>query len=338
MNGWAGTSERRLFAALVAIVFGAVVAMLLLAPGDDLHAALLADGGPDQVPVPERAFDAVATVPAAAEDVAPLAAVPAIRREAAGQLPVLDDPRLPRLVAALRDDGVPGNALQALTTLSRWPAGRIVELDHALGSNDPQLRHFAAGVLRNRCRDGRDVPTPRLLRVSVDALRSDLGRVARDAWCTWVGPIVPRAARFLAEHARAAQAPLEQGLCGFDPQQRFLCAYLLAQAGLDERAGRIAYVLVEHLNDNRIPGDAAMATHGLYRLGEPALPVLAASRRYLDDQGQRLADLIREDLTQPPRSPRELRTRGSRVRVSPIYHDPAIEYDIRRSLVPQFSP
>lgn len=337
MNGRGDTSERRVFAAAVAIVFGAAVAMLLAAPGDDLHAALRTDAGNAPTESAGQA-NAAMSDPAERDRQASPPAPESLQRELAEELAVLRDPRLPKLVAALRDGSTKRNALHALSTLSGWPAGRIEELDLALGSNDPQLRHFAACVLRNRCRDGRDVPTPRLLQVSVDALRSNDGRVAMDAYSTWGGPIVPRAARFLADHAHAARAPLEQGLTSFDPQQRFLCAYLLAQAGIDERAGRIAYELVEHLNDNRISGDAAMATHGLYRLGGQAVPTLRSSRRYLDHQGRRLADLIHRGLTEPPRTNRELHARSAMVRMSPIYQDPANGYDIRRSLVPQFSP
>lgn len=42
MTGWGDTSERRALAVVMAVVFGTVLTMLLLAPGDDATAALTA--------------------------------------------------------------------------------------------------------------------------------------------------------------------------------------------------------------------------------------------------------------------------------------------------------
>jgi len=79
-----------------------------------------------------------------------------------------------------------------------------------------------------------------------------------------------------------------------------------------------------------------MATHGLFRMGDKALPILIDNRRYLDEQGRKLVDLIRMDLQQPPRTKKDLYSRSAMVRVSQLYHDPAIEYDMRRSVMPRF--
>ena len=77
-----------------------------------------------------------------------------------------------------------------------------------------------------------------------------------------------------------------------------------------------------------------MATNGLYRLGERVLPILLDHRRYLDEQGRKLVDLIQLDLKQPPRTRREFYARGREYRVSRLYHDVAVEYDVRRSRLP----
>lgn len=255
--------------------------------------------------------------------------------------PLLDD-RLGALVHDLRDDGIRGNAGRAVRVLIQLPAGEIPELVAALDSNDLQLRHFAAGVLRRRCLQQRASVPDRLLQVSVEALRSGLGPVKSAAYSTWVGPLLVRSAHFLREHAEAASPMLLRELTSIDPQQRFLSAYLLAQGGLvsrtrnSERVGRVAYELLGHLGDNNISGDALMATHGLYRIGDMVLPVLLENRRYLDEQGRQLIDLIRLDLKQPPRTKKDFYQRGASFRISSIYHDPAVEYDMRRSVVPRF--
>src|SRR5690606_25647182 len=134
--------------------------------------------------------------------------------------------------------------------------------------------------------------------VSVDALHSSLGQVATDSHATPVGSLTVGSAHFLQRHAAAAQEMLAQELTSIDPQQRFLSAYLLAQAGLTTRkghpghAGRIAFELLGHLSDNKISGDALMATHGLYRLGQVALPILLDNRRFMDEQARKMIDLI----------------------------------------------
>lgn len=255
-------------------------------------------------------------------------------------MPALRDERIVGWVSDLRDDGIAGNAIAALRRLVRLPPGSIAELQQSLASPDPQLRHFAAGVLRARCQLHKDRVTEGLLRVSVEALRSDLGPVSMAAFSTRIGPLLQGTTMFLAEHAAAAHDLLVPQLASSNKQQRFLSAYLLAQSELRERtrwqANRIAHELVEHLVDNEVEGDAMMATNGLYQLGADALPVLSGSRRYLDEQGRKLVDLIRLDLEQPPRTKPDLYRRSSMVSISRIYHDPAVEYDLSRSRVPGF--
>ncbi|MCK5941221.1 MAG: hypothetical protein KAI24_04555, partial [Planctomycetes bacterium] len=318
MGGREELAERRALWTAVAVAFGLVVAMMLAAPAGDAHAALQTALPVGDAPPPQGAPEFVSVDPQARPTDGPDDVADGHARVLAPTLPVLHDPRLREWVDDLRDDDERWNATHAMRELSNYARGEIPELEHALGSHDPQLRHFAAGVLRNRVEAGLARASDRLLRVSVAALRSDLDAVERAAMATWVYPLAPRAARFLSERAQAAHEWLEQGLFGADPQQRFLCAYLLAQAGLHRHAGRIAYELVDHLNDNRIRGDAAMAAHGLYRLGGQAVPVLLASRRYLDRQGRELADLIRFDLQSPPRTKKDLYARNGRARVSPL--------------------
>jgi hypothetical protein len=129
---------------------------------------------------------------------------------------------------------------------------------------------------------------------------------------------------------------LRRGLQGGDAQQRFLCAWLLAHSGDTEHVDAICRELLPHLADNEIRGDAVMATNGLYRLGAAALPALRWWRPHVDEQARAMIDLVVSDLQQPPRNRAELARRGAARRVSPLYHDPAIEYDVQRSHVPSW--
>ena len=96
------------------------------------------------------------------------------------------------------------------------------------------------------------------------------------------------------------------------------------------------FELVAHLADNKTQGDAMMATHGLFRVGEAALPILIEQRRFLDEQGRKLVDLIRMDLDKVPRTKKDFWARSAMIRISQVYHDPAIEYDLWKSPLPGF--
>lgn len=258
-------------------------------------------------------------------------------RVAAGQTEA-SDALLERLVATavddLGDDDVRFNAIHAADDLRGLRVGE--QLERALDSSDAQQRHLAALVLRGRVEAGRSEASPRLLEVTVDALASDIcERVPGLLQMSGSSP-EPSAARFLAPRARAARSALERGLQAADAQQRFLCGYLLAQGGMREHAVQITHELLRHLNDNDITGDAMMAAHGLYCLGQVIEPVLLDNWRFVDEQGRELIQLIRLDFERPPRSRAELAARRGIADVSCLYHDAAVEYDIQRSSVPRF--
>ena len=334
-EGQAGArDERRAFTAAVAVTFGAVVCLMLLASPHEVEGALRAS-------VDDARSSVRSSAPALARvegDVPELAlrepVQPAsLRVELASPAA---DARVPGWVEDLRDDDVPNNARRAILALQRCPPGDLPELEQALGSYDLQLRHFAGFVLRCRVLDDRAEATDRLMAVTVDALRSDINQRVPGVRTTIPNDLAPLAARFLAPRAAAAQRWLEQALFGSDAQQRFLCAYLLAQGGLDQHREPIFYELFEHLNDNQIGSDALMAAHGLFRLGTAVTPLLEAHWSQLDEQGQRLARLIQQDVATPPRNEIERRVRGRRVKVSSVYLDPVFDYDITRSVVPRF--
>ena len=108
----------------------------------------------------------------------------------------------------------------------------------------------------------------------------------------------------LHERGLAARPCLRQGLAADDWQRRLLCAVLLAQLPANELdlepTGRI---LVGHLSDNSIRGDALLAGHALVALGDTSLPFLEAAAWHpepqLADLCKRLSSSIRSDRKRP---------------------------------------
>lgn len=324
--------RERVVAAVVAAALGGAAVVMVVASGERASAPLRAAAALEPRP-PAHALSP-ATAAFGAEAPLERASAPAALPDNPSAKPVRAN--IAALMEDLRDDAVRFNACRAVSELINLPAGSMPELERALRADDLQLRHFAAIVLRARVASSRAEASARLLEVTVDVLASDIcDRVPGLLRLSGASP-EPWAARFLAERARAAKGALERGLRGSDPQQRFLCGYLLAQAGLKEHAVQIAYELIGHLNDNDITGDAMMAAHGLFRLGPVVEPVLLDNWRHVDQQGRDLIRLIRLDYERPPQDKEELRRRGGIAKVSSLYHDVAIEFDLSRSTVPRF--
>jgi len=261
----------------------------------------------------------------------------ALADTATAPLPAAGDPAAPqepptlaavaRWVEELRDDDVPGNAGAAMARLCQDPDAATPVLRRALASPDRQQRHLAAALLRRLDAE----PSADLCAVSVEAL----AREVSDELCrTLAMPGATDATRYLARHAAAAHAALRFGLGASDPQQRFLCAYLLAAGGDSLDLDRVSRELIEHLADNEIDGDALMASHGLYRLGARVRPILQSWLPHVDDQARSLLDLIDLDLRSPPRDQVELAARRLMQNVTTVYHDPALHFDVSRSRVP----
>ena len=245
---------------------------------------------------------------------------------------VVDDPRIGGLVDALRDDDIPRNCLVAYRTLLSLPPGRIGQLEGALRSYDEQQRMFAGVILRHRCEARVAAVSPDLLDVSVEALSSF---VRTNVTGTAAEPLRGTSLRFLLHHAEAAAPMLRRALWSGDVQQRFLAAFALAPVANADDVPAIARELVGRLEDNEVLGDALMAGHGLYRLGSAALPILRHWRGHVDEQARGMIDLIELDLLSPPRDRATLRERGRGRRISTLYHDPVIEFDLERSPVPR---
>jgi len=93
---------------------------------------------------------------------------------------------------------------------------------------------------------------------------------------------------------RVALPHLRQGLRSADWQQRLLSAVLMARIGCSEEdTTEIMRVLLTHLDDNRIRGDAHLAKDGILHLGKRAYPALVFYRlRPASRQGQHHARFL----------------------------------------------
>lgn len=240
--------------------------------------------------------------PAAAEDAAPLTAAEA-----------------ETLVTALADDDTRSNANDAAREL-RWrhspDAARALE--RVLDSPDLQQRSFAAMLLAYT---NPAAPSPRLLEVLVEGLANN-GYPRSPEACNAIYDAAV-GSRYLLDHAEAAKPFLIPGLRSEDLQQRFLCAFLLGQAGVTDELDRCVEILIPHLRDNSIPDDACAASHALYRLGPGVLPHLQAALKDADEQQRALIVLIARDLADPPVTRSDLVARKSMHRITGLFHDPA---------------
>jgi len=313
----------------------------LLAAGIWAGAGILTDptGLPDAVvpaawvparkaPDPPAELLAAGLRPPAALPVRPTEASPIETKRSPAARPerLLAPPELPHLVADLADDHVRWNAGKAMRRLARIGAPAVPALQTALDSPDHQQRQLAATVLRRLV----ETPSDRLLEVTVEGLRYDRlpwgdGRFTPAAHNEREGTV------YLLAHARRVWPALIMGLDSQDGQERFLCAFLLGRSHCPTAVPRTCEILIEHLRDNRISGDALMSVNALYGLGRLALPFLVLAEPGADRQARQLLELLQLDIARPPRDARELAERRRMQRVTRVYADPAIELDLRRS-------
>lgn len=260
------------------------------------------------------------------------------RTDAGSVIPVppLDQPVVDDLVRALAQDSIRWNAGDAVHKLLHAGPDVRDELERALASPDEQQRHLAAYVLRHRD----DSSAPALFEASVEAL----GRVWFAGYHeTLIHRPAVDAFRWLVSRGAEPAVFLRRGLDSADGQRQLLCAYLLARSGAEASQSVVARVLVEHLGDNHIQGDAVLSANGLWLMGQRSLGDIRYARRWADRQALALLDLIELDLLDeqdgrvigyPERRARYERL-GLRS-VTEVYIDPVRDFDPLRSSVPQF--
>ncbi|MDH3585189.1 MAG: hypothetical protein OER86_13340, partial [Phycisphaerae bacterium] len=190
------------------------------------------------------------------------------------------------LVGQLRSDHVRWNAQRAMWRLQAIGPPATRSLEKALASTDYQQRQLAAHVLRYF---SHHLPSQRLLAVTIEGLQDDalpeesVGRDRLSYTYVWTAR---EGVEYLLDHATTAERLLRGALETTDRQQRFLCAYVLGMRGRVESIQEAAPILVDHLRDNDIPGDALMAAKALYRFGAAVQPLLRHALAASKDQQQ----------------------------------------------------
>lgn len=230
-----------------------------------------------------------------------------------------------RWIADLAHDDVRGNAQAALAELRRAGERARAALEDALRSPDHQQRQLAASLLRALGGE----PSRELLLVSLEGLRHD--RIPADPGVGLAFLHLPNAresASFLVGHARRVEDELLRGLQSVDGQERLLCAYVLAASRTQRGIERTTHVLIEHLADNDVPGDAVLASAALYRLGAAGLPFVRHAQAGADEQALALLRLVELDVLAPPRDAGELRARKELHAATRSIPDPALQCDV----------
>jgi hypothetical protein len=197
----------------------------------------------------------------------------------------------------LADDERRYNAHEAVNRLSGCGREALPALELALHSPDWQQAHLAAHVLAVR---GDGSPSPTLARLLVESLgppdptltsrRIGSGPEREDAsnWFPLDTAALERLStdRVLFRYAESAVASL---LWSASHWERIDAALILGRQRSDRARERALGLLVEHLADNEIGGDAGQAMRALASYGKSAVPCLARSCLSFDEQERSLA-------------------------------------------------
>lgn len=193
-------------------------------------------------------------------------------------------------------------AIATLTTGSRDKVAEIIfygkfdpaddkdrkALTAALDSTDRRTRQLAMCIL---CSWGTAEPTKRMLEVCYEGLEDDAIPLdkTRPKNARVIAPVgnACDATEYLVAHAEPAKLLIQRGLTSKDEQQKLLCAFIAGRANMTRLAPLAIPILLEHLRDNEIRGDAVTAFNGLRGFGKAALPHFDSVAR--PDEQQRVA-------------------------------------------------
>lgn len=228
-----------------------------------------------------------------------------------------------RVAPQLRGDTRRGNAERAESILrSLWPESRP-ELEALLTDGDAQARVLAAAILRRRCPND---PSWALLEACIEDIGSCPPGIS--AYMRWGK--CSDAAEFLRAHAVRAHPLLESAMHDPDPHRRLVAAAVAGYAGLDDLAAAAAPILISHLADNNVSGDAKLAIPALFRLGPAARPALLASMDAPDPQQRQAVRALLELLDTPEARDWQLETPMPPVTL--LTNDPARTLSLSRAL------
>lgn len=208
----------------------------------------------------------------------------------------------------LRSDDLVENALFAERRLAEHLSRAEPYLLAAFGSRDDQQREAAARLLF-RC-DLRGEPLERVLDEAIRSLGSGISRRR-----------LSLAAEFLIRHAEEAESRLARAMVEGDARTKLIAA---ASAGVSRRTELLPLampILIEHLGQNDVTGDAIVAFRAIAGFGPAAIPFLEPSRASADQQRRHCVEhLIRSWTTSQSRFQLEVRFPLSKL--SNNDHDP----------------
>ena len=200
-----------------------------------------------------------------------------------------------RHIAALRDDNIPGNAMRARKALAQFGCTASPELQIALGSDDFQTRQVAADILRSSC-DGCSA-SDKLIEVTLELFAA--GEMDYDYRWLLSESLAFRYMRDAKGEYPIFRDRLIVNLASSNPKERLISALLLAEHRETLLAGDLAGVLLPHLRDNSIQGDASTAAHALFKLGPAIRPYAEAAKESYDAQQADMVRLILHQLDNP---------------------------------------
>lgn len=254
------------------------------------------------------------------------------------------------LIEQLRDDDIRRNLISARKALLTHPDLTLEILYDALNHEDWQVRQVICKIIWNRGSE-REVWTPRskpgedwagvdkhfypadpayiitedLISVTIEGLKNDTTPIDRPRRrglgyynaSFGVSKLIPIAHQW--------RHHIERAMYSDDPQQRFLAAYILGRAGVDQSVRKASEILLPHLRDNDISEDAKWAVHALGGFGPPILPLLRDALEDADEQQRSLIQLLMTNLLDPPTTESQLRDRARYNTITSTVSDPATQ-------------
>lgn len=246
---------------------------------------------------------------------------------------------LDELLDQFRDDDIRMNMSKASRAFWSHPNLTIDYLYNALNHEDWQVRQVMCNSIWRRAQKRKydyeqsryvvastnpDYPiTEDLVRVTIEGLRHD---TTPYDWDRRRGLVIYNAAYGISRLIPIAHDwvnLLDEAMESDDHQQRLLAAYILGRAGVAQSVERASQILLPHLRDNTIWGDAKFSVFGLGGFGEELLPYLSSALPTADKQQRDLITLLIMDVKDPPTSDEDLRTRSRYNSITSTVYDPA---------------
>lgn len=255
---------------------------------------------------------------------------------------------LDKLLDQFRDDDIRWNMRNAAPVFWSHPELTIEYIYQALKHEDWQVRQVICHEIWNRMRDKQvfhlnppsddgswnggfyeSIPgdprftiTRELILVTIEGLRDDstpydfVRRRGLTLSNARLGTqmLIPVAHEWSAELIAAMESD--------DRQQRFLAAYILARAGVAPSVDRAAEILLPHLRDNDIRGDANFSVFALGGYGIELVAILEQTLPSADQQQRDLIMLLLLNIRDPAATENEQAKRSRFNTITKNHHDP----------------